>query len=135
MRNACIVFLFLNLLLIVPSRAQEVLIKGDNEVATQARTDLEKLTHHKSSLGASHVLLLVARESWSPDFLSPATVAVTMKLISLRGDRLWSKTEPIGSRSENAVVQDLLKDLAQANPRLGDRNSTPAQRGHASPQK
>jgi hypothetical protein len=124
MRNACIVFLLLNLLLTVPNRAQEVFIKGDSEVATQARTDLERLTHYKSSLDASHALLFVDRESWSPDFLSPATVAVTMKLISLRGELLWSKIEPIGSRSEEVVVQDLLKDLAKANPRVGERVKT-----------
>jgi hypothetical protein len=135
MRKLHIVFLLLSLLPSVPLLAQEVFIKGDNQAATQVRTDLEKLTRYKSSLDASHALLLVERESWSPDFLSPATVAITMKLISMRGELLWSKTEPVGSRPENAVVQDLLKDLAKANPRLEERDNNPGQGGHASPKK
>jgi len=135
MRKSCIAFLLSNLLLSVPIWAQEVFIKGDNQAATQARSDLEKLTRYKSSLDATHAILVVDRESWSPDFLSPATVAVTMKLISLRGELLWSKTEPIGSRPENMVVQDLLKDLAKANPRIGERGKAPSEGGRTSQNK
>lgn len=135
MRKTCISFLLSNLLLSVPLWAQEVFIRGENEAAAQARTSLEKLTRYKSSLDATHAILVVDRESWSPDFLSPATVAVTMKLISLRGELLWSKTEPIGSRSEEVVVQDLLKDLAKANPRLEERAKTPLAGGHGSQNK
>ena len=39
--------------------------------------------------------LLVNEISWGPDFLSPATVAISTELISSRGDLLWSQTEPI----------------------------------------
>jgi len=118
MANMRGVFLFLSLLLAWPLAAQEIFIRGDNPAATQAKLELEKLTRYKSSHDTTHALLVVERESWSPDFLSPATTAVTMKLISLRGELLWSKTEPLGSRSGNLVVQDLLKDLAKAKPQL-----------------
>ena len=113
-----VVLLLLSLLWALPLGAQEVFIRGENQAATQARMELEKLTRYKSSLDTTHAMLVVERESWSPDFLSPATVAVTMKLISMSGELLWSKTEPLGSRSEELVVQDLLKDLAKAKPRL-----------------
>jgi hypothetical protein len=132
MCKTCIAFLLSSLLLSTPLWAQEIFIRGDNQAAAQARVDLEKLTRYKSSLDDTHALLVVERESWSPDFLSPATVAVTMKLMTLRGKLLWSKTEPIGSRSESAVVQDLLKDLAKANPRLGERGKTPSEAGRPS---
>ena len=122
-----VAILLVDLLLSMPLWAQEVFVKGDNQAATQARIDLEKLTRYKSSLDDTHALLMVEHESWSPDFLSPATVAITMRLLSLRGDLLWSKTEPIGSRSEEVVVQDLLKDLARENPRLGEKEKTPLQ--------
>jgi len=127
MRKACFAFLLFDLLFSMPFWAQEVFIKGDNQAAARVRIDLEKTTQFKSSLDESHALLVVERQSWSPDFLSPATVAITMKLLSLRGELLWSKTEPIGSRPENLVVQDLLKDLAKANPRLEERRKKPSE--------
>jgi hypothetical protein len=135
MHKTRILFLLLSLLLSMPLWAQEVFIKGDNQAAAQARIDLERLTRYKSSRDETHALLVVDRESWSPDFLSPATVAVTMELISLRGELLWSRTEPIGSRSEEVVVRDPLKDLAKANPRLGERGKTPSEGGRISQNK
>lgn len=131
MCKICIAFLLSNVLLSMPLWAQEVFIKGDNHAAAQARIDLEKSTHYKSSLDAAHPILLVDQESWSPDFLSPATVAVTMKLISPRGELLWSKTEPIGSRPEKVVVQDLLQELARAKPRIREGGNTPLEGGRA----
>ena len=113
-----VLLLLLSLLLALPLAAQEVFIRGDNQAATQARMELEKLTRYKSSLDTPHAVLVVERESWSPDFLSPATVAVTMKLISMRGGLLWSRTEPLGSRSEELALRDLLEVLAKAEPRL-----------------
>ena len=73
--------------------------------------------------------LLVNEISWSPDFLSPVTVAIQMELISSRGDLLWSKTEPVSSRPKEAVIQDLLKDLALAKPSLSGAKAKPAEAG------
>ena len=73
--------------------------------------------------------LLVNEISWSPDFLSPATVAMSTELISSRGDLLWSKTEPIGSRPKEAVIQDLLTDLAQDKPSLNGTKAKTAEAG------
>lgn len=78
----------------MPLWAQEVFIKGENQAAAQARLDLEKLTRYKSSLDATHALLVVDRESCSRGFLSRATVAVTMKLISLRGSCCGARPNP-----------------------------------------
>lgn len=135
MRRTCIAFLLFDKLLSMPLCAQEIFIKGDNPAATRARTDLEKLTRYKSSLDDTHAFLVVDRESRSPDFPSPATVAVTMKLMTLRGDLLWSKTKPFGPRSEEVVAQDLLKELAKANPRLGERVNTSSRGGRGSQNK
>lgn len=132
MRKICIAVLFSSLLLPMSLWGQEVFIRGKNQAATQARIDLEKVTRYKSSLDATNAVLIVDEESWSPDFLSPATVAVTMKLISPRGELLWSKTEPVGSRPEKEVVQDLFKDLAKANPRTRAEATMPAEAGPAS---
>ena len=124
MSKTCITILLFDLLLSGPLCAQEVFVRGNNRAATQTRLDLEKLTRYKSGLDQTHALLVVERESWSPDFLSPASVAVTMKLISLRGELLWSRTEPVGSRSEEMVAEDLLRDLAKANPRPGEMGNS-----------
>jgi hypothetical protein len=67
--------------------------------------------------------------SWGPDFLSPATAAISTELISSRGDLLWSKTEPIGSRPKEAVIQDLPKDLAQDKPSLNGTKAKTAEAG------
>jgi len=106
------------LLSALPLGAQEVFIRGENQAATLARMELEKLTRYKSSRDTTHAMLVVEWESRSPDFLSPATVAVTMKLISMRGELLWSKTEPLGPQTEELAVHGLLKDLAKAKLRL-----------------
>jgi hypothetical protein len=95
----------------------------------QVRTDFEKYTHYRLSGDAINSTLLVNEISWSPDFLSPATVAIQMELISSRGDLLWSKTEPVSSRPKEAVIQDLLKDLALAKPSLNGANAKPAEAG------
>jgi hypothetical protein len=122
-------FLLSFLLLAIPLWGQEVFIKGNNQAAVQARTDFEKYTRYKLSGDASYAVLLVEEETWSPDFLSPATEAVTMKLISSRRELLWSKTEPIGSRSTETTIQGLLKDLAQAKPNLSGAGKKPAEAG------
>jgi hypothetical protein len=113
----------------IPLLGQEVFVSGDNQAATQVRTNFEKNTHYRLSSEASNPILLVNELSWSPDFVSPVTVAIEMKLISSRGELLWSKTEPIGSRQKDAVIQDLLKDLAQAKPSLSGTKATPAEAG------
>jgi hypothetical protein len=127
LRRIYIAILLSSLFLGVPLAAQEVSVPGDSPAAQQARSDLAKYTRYKSGSEIEHATLFVTQESWSPDFLSPATTAVTMKLISAKGRLLWSKTVPIGSRSEQAVVQDLLKDLAKANPRLSEEAKAPAE--------
>jgi hypothetical protein len=54
---------------------------------------------------------------------------MSTELISSRGDLLWSKTEPIGSRPKEAVIQDLLKDLAQDKPSLNGTKAKTAEAG------
>ena len=129
MHKACVTFLLFSLLLAIPLWGQEVFVRGDNQVAMQVRTDFEKYTHYRLSDDATNASLLVSEISWSPDFLSPATVAIQMELISSRGDILWSKTEPIGSRPKETVSQDLLKDLSQAKPSLSGTKANPATAG------
>ena len=124
-----VAILLSSLLMSIPLWGQEVFVRGDNQAARQARTDFEKYTHYRLSGDASNSTLLVNEISWSPDFLSPATVAIHMELISSRGDLLWSKTEPIGSRPKEAVIQDLLKDLAQAKPSLYGPKTKTAEAG------
>ena len=129
MRKSCAAFLLLSLLLAIPLWGQEVFVSGDNQAAMQVRTDFEKDTHYRLSDDATNASLLVSEISWSPDFLSPATVAIQMELISSRGDLLWSKTEPVSSRPKDAVIQDLLKDLALAKPSLSGAKANPAKAG------
>jgi hypothetical protein len=126
MHKACVTCLLFSLLLAIPLWGQEVFVKGDNQAAMQVKTDLEKDTHYRLSGDAINSTLLVNELSWSPDFLSPATVAIEMELISSRGDLLWSKTEPVSSRPKDAVIQDLLKDLALAKPSLSGARAKPA---------
>ena len=125
MHKSCVAILLSSLLFSIPLWGQEVFIGGNNQAAMQARTDFEKYTHYRLSSDASNSTLLVNEISWSPDFLSPTTVAIRMELISSRGSLLWSKTEPIGSRPKEAVIQDLLKDLAEAKPPLAERKRNP----------
>jgi len=129
MHKACVTFLLFSLLLSIPLWGQEVFVRGDNQAAMQVRTDFEKYTHYRLSGDAINSTLLVNELSWSPDFLSPATVAIEMELISSRGDLLWSKTEPVSSRPKEAVIQDLLKDLALAKPSLNGAKAKPAEAG------
>jgi hypothetical protein len=129
MHKSRFTFLLFSLLLSIPLWGQEVFVSGDNQAAMQVRTDFEKYTHYRLSDDASNASLLVSEISWSPDFLSHATVAIQMELISSRGDLLWSKTEPIGSRPKETVSQDLLKDLAQAKPSLSGTKAEPAEDG------
>jgi hypothetical protein len=129
MHKAFVTFLLFSLILSIPLWGQEVFVRGDNQAAMQVRTDFEKYTHYRLAGDAINSTLLVNEISWSPDFLSPATVAIQMELISSRGDLLWSKTEPIGSRPKEAVIQDLLKDLALAKPSLNGTKAKPAEAG------
>ena len=129
MHKSCVTFLLFSLLLSIPLWGQEVFVRGDNQAAMQVRTDFEKYTHYRLSGDASNAILLVNEISWSPDFLSPATVAIQMELISSRGDLLWSKTEPVSSRPKEAVIQNLLKDLALAKPSLNGAKAKPAEAG------
>jgi len=129
MHKSRFTFLLFSLLLSIPLWGQEVFVSGDKQAAMQVRTDFEKYTHYRLSDDASNASLLVSEISWSPDFLSHATVAIQMELISSRGDLLWSKTEPIGSRPKETVSQDLLKDLAQAKPSLSGTKAEPAEDG------
>lgn len=129
MNNRGITFLLFSLLLCVPLWGQEVFISGNNQAATQAKTNLERYTHYRLSGDATNATLLVNELSWSPDFLTPPTVAIQMKLISSRGYLLWSKTEPVGSHPKETVIQDLLRDLAQAKPNFSATKAKPAEAG------
>ncbi len=129
MHKSCVTFLLFSLLLSIPLWGQEVFVRGDNQAAMQVRTDFEKYTHYRLAGDAINSILLVKEISWSPDFLSPATVAIQMELISSWGDLLWSKTEPVSSRPKEAMIQDLLKDLALAKPRLNGAKAKPAEAG------
>ena len=129
MHKSCVAILLSSLLLSIPLWGQEVFVGGNNQAAMQARTDFEKYTHYRLSSDASNSTLLVNEISWSPDFLSPATVAIRMELISSRGDLLWSRTDPVGSRPKEAVIQDLLRDLAQAKPSLRGTKTRPGAAG------
>ena len=129
MHKSCVTFLLFSLLLSIPLWGQRVFVRGDNQAAMQVRTAFEKYTHYRLAGDAINSTLLVNEISWSPDFLSPATVAIQMELISSRGDLLWSKTEPVSSRPKEAVIQDLLKDLALAKPSLNGAKAKPAEAG------
>jgi len=123
----CFAFLFSSLLLAIPLCGEEVYVSGANQAAMQAKAYLEKYTRYRPSDDHINATLVVNEISWSPDFLSPATTAIHMDLISSRGDLLWSRTEPIGSRQRDAVIQDLLKDLAHAKPSLSGTRGKPAE--------
>ena len=129
MHKSCATFLLFSLLLSIPLWGQRVFVRGDNQAAMQVRTAFEKYTHYRLAGDAINSTLLVNEISWSLDFLSLATVAIQMELISSRGDLLWSKTEPVSSRPKEAVIQDLLKDLALAKPSLNGAKAKPAEAG------
>ena len=113
------VLLFLSCLISIPAAGQNVFVKGKGQAAIAAKANLNKLTHYKLSNNADHTILEVRQETWSKTLLSPPTTAISMKLFSAKGRLLWSKTEPVGSHSEDAVVQDLLKALAKARAKIG----------------
>jgi len=126
MRKGYFALLFSGLLLATPLWGEEVFVSGANQAAMQAKADLEKYTHYRLSDDHINATLAVNELSWSPDFLSPATTAIQMDLISSRGELLWSKTEPVGSRQKDAVIEGLLKDLAQAKPNLSGTSTKAA---------
>ena len=115
MKKLSITFLLSILFFSIPVLAQTVTVKGDSEAAQQARNDLQKYTSYRLADDA-HGVLVVDKITWSPDFLSPVSHAIQMTLFSPRGSILWQKTESVGSRPPDAVVADLLKDLAKARP-------------------
>jgi len=105
-------------LLSIPAYSQSVFVKGNGQAAMLAKADLKKDTRYRLGKSEDRTILEVRQETWSRTLLSPPTTAVSMKLMSAKGNLLWSKTEPVGSRSAQAVVQELLKDLAKAKPRI-----------------
>jgi hypothetical protein len=127
MHKFCVTFLFLSMLAAVPLAGQVVCVKGNSPSAVRAKADFEKYTHYRLDENTNNTVLVVNEISWSPDFVSPATTAIQMRLISSRGALLWSKTEPVGSRSKDALIQDMLKDLAQAKPSLNPREGKPVE--------
>ena len=49
MHKFCVAFLLFSLLWAIPLWGQEVFVRGDNQAATQVRTDFEKYTHYRLS--------------------------------------------------------------------------------------
>lgn len=113
------VSLLLSGLIAIPAAGQSVFVKGSGQIAKAAKVSLIKYTHYKLSKNADHTILEVRQETWSRTFLGPRTTAISMKLISAKGKLLWSRTEPLGSRSDSIVVEDLLKELAKTRIKTG----------------
>ena len=113
------VSLLLSALIAIPAAGQSVFVTGSGQGSRAAKDSLSKYTHYKLSKYADHTILEVRQETWSRTLMGPRTTAISMKLISAKGRLLWSKTEPVGSRSDSAVVWDLLKDLAKARIKTG----------------
>jgi len=105
-------------LLSIPAYSQSVYVKGNGQAAKLAKADLKKDTRYTLGNNKDRTILEVRQETWSQTFTSPATTAISMKLLSANGRLLWHKTEPVGSRPADAVVQALLKELAQAKPKI-----------------
>ena len=105
-------------LLSIPAYSQSVFVKGTGQAVMLAKAGLKKDTSYKLANNEDQTILEVQQETWSREFMSRPTTAITMRLLSAKGRLLWSKTEPVGSRSADAVVQDLLKDLAKAKPKI-----------------
>ena len=112
------ILLVLLSLISIPTYAQSISVKGKSPAAELAKTQLAKDTRYKLSEEADHATLVVRQESWSTEMMNPATTAIHMELVSGRGKILWSKTEPVGQRTTEAVVQDMLKELAKAKPKI-----------------
>ena len=106
-------------LLSIPAYSQNVFVKGKDNAAMLAKADLSKDTTYRPSNNKDRAILEVREETWSQTFLSKPTTAISMKLLTAKGRLLWSKTEPVGSKTDGQVVQDLLKDLAKAKPKIG----------------
>lgn len=102
----------------IPAYSQSVFIKGSGQAAMLAKADIKKDTSYKLSKSADQTILDVRQETWSQTFMSSPTTAISMKLLSAKGRLLWSKTEPVGSRTTEEIVQDLLKQLAKAKPKI-----------------
>jgi len=83
-----------------------------------AKANLKKGTRYRPGKSEGRTILEVRQETWSRTFLSPPTTTVSMKLMSAKRKLFWSKTEPVDSRSAQAVVEDLLKNLAKAEPKI-----------------
>jgi hypothetical protein len=105
-------------LLSIPAYGQSVFVKGSGRAAALTKAHLRKDTHYKPGNSEDRTILEVRQETWSETLTSPPTTAISMKLLSAKGRLLWSKTEPVGSRSTDAVVQDLLKDLGKVRPKI-----------------
>jgi hypothetical protein len=103
----------------VPAAGQNIFVKGNGQAATAAKAGIRQYTYYNLSDSAHNLILEVRQETWSRTFLGPRTTAISMKLMSGKGRLLWSKIEPVGSRSEGVVVQDLLKDLARSKVKSG----------------
>ena len=110
--------LILLTLLSIPAYGQSVFVKGSGQAAALTKADLRKDTSYKPGNSEDRTILEVRQETWSKTLLSPPTTAISMKLLSAKGRLLWSKTEPVGSRSTDTVVRELLKDLAKARPKI-----------------
>ncbi|MEJ2007624.1 MAG: hypothetical protein P8Z30_05595 [Acidobacteriota bacterium] len=105
-------------LLSIPAYSQSVFVKGNNQAAKLAKADLRKDTGYKLGNNKDRTILEVRQETWSQTLQSQPTTAISMTLLTSKGRLLWSKTEPVGSRSAEAVIQDLLKQLAKAKPKI-----------------
>lgn len=105
-------------LLSIPAYSQSVFVKGNGQAAMLAKADLKRDTRYRLGKSEDRTILEVRQETWSKTLMSPETTAISMKLMTSKGRLLWSKTEPMGSRSARAVVQDLMKDLAKARPKV-----------------
>ena len=105
-------------LLSIPAYGQSVFVKGSGQAAALAKADLRKDIRYKPGNSEERTILEVRQETWSETFMSQPTTAISMTLLTAKGRPLWSKTEPVGSRSADTVVQDMLKELAKAKPKI-----------------
>jgi len=105
-------------LLSIPAYGKSIFVKGSGQAAALAKADLRKDTSYKPGNSEDRTILEVRQETWSETFMSRPTTAISMTLLTAKGRLLWSKTEPVGSRSAEAVVQDMLKELAKDKPKV-----------------
>lgn len=102
----------------IPAYSQSVFVKGKGQAAALTKADLRKDTSFMLGNSKDRTILEVRQETWSRTLTSPPTTAISMTLLTAKGRLLWSKTEPVGTRTPDAVVQDMLKELAKARPRI-----------------